>query len=77
MKTIRQLREAHGLSQEQVAAQLGCTQHAVSSWELGRSEPKARQVRALARLFTVSMDDIAFEAEAARQTGATDRGASR
>lgn len=66
MKTIRELREAAGLTQLQLANALGITPGAVYSWERGRNEPKASQLRALARFFGVSMDDIAFEVEDAK-----------
>lgn len=61
MKTIRELRESAGLTQLELAMSLGCTPSAVYNWERGRSEPRASQVRAMARLFRVSMDDIDFE----------------
>ncbi len=63
MKTIRELREERGLTQLQLATKLGITPGAVYSWERGRNEPKASQLRALARFFGVSMDDVLFEAE--------------
>ncbi len=66
MKTIRELREAVGLTQAQLAARLNCTPSTVYNWERGRNEPKASQLRAMAILFGVSMDDIDFEAEAAK-----------
>ncbi len=61
LKTIRQLREAAGLTQLELAFQLGCTSSAVYNWERGRNEPKASQLRAMARVFGVSMDEIEFE----------------
>ncbi len=63
MKTIRELREAAGLTQVQLAAKLDVTPGAVYGWESGRSEPRASQLRAIARLFGVSMDMIDFEVE--------------
>lgn len=55
-----------GLTQVQLAHELGCTPSAVYNWERGRNEPKASQLRAMARLFGVSMDEIDFEAVAAK-----------
>ena len=63
MKTIRELREEAGMTQVQLAMKLGCTPSAVYNWERGRSEPRASQVRMMARIFGVSMDDIGFEVE--------------
>jgi transcriptional regulator with XRE-family HTH domain len=61
MKTIRQLREARGWTQLDLAYRVGVTPATVYNWERGRYEPKASQLRALARVFEVSMDDIDFE----------------
>ena len=61
MKTIRQLREAKGETQLQLAVALGVTPATVYNWERGQFEPKATQLRALAKHFGVSMDAIDFE----------------
>lgn len=61
MKTIQELREAAGLTQAQLAARIGVTVGSVSAWERRLNEPRASQLRALAHLFGVSMDDIDFE----------------
>ena len=61
MKTIRQLREEKGLTQLQLAVELGVTPSTIYTWESGRSELKVRQLRKLAELFGVSMDVIALE----------------
>ena len=69
MRTIRQLRERRGWTQLEVAHRLGVTPLTVSNWERGRHEPKASQLRALARLFEVSMDEIAFGTEGGEPEG--------
>jgi transcriptional regulator with XRE-family HTH domain len=61
MKTIRELREKRGETQLQVAVAIGVTPTTVFNWERGQHEPKASQLRALARHFEVSMDEIDFE----------------
>ena len=61
MKTIRQLREERGWTQFELAVKVGMTPATVYNWERGRYEPKASQLRTLARVFDVSMDDIDFE----------------
>jgi len=66
MKTIRDLREAAGLTQLELAVRVGVTPSAVYNWERGRNEPKATQLRALARAFGVPMDEIDFEDVAAK-----------
>jgi transcriptional regulator with XRE-family HTH domain len=39
---------------------LGITPTTVANWETGRSQPRARYLRALADYLGVSMDDIDF-----------------
>lgn len=68
MKTIRELRVETGLTQAQLAAALDCTPSTVYNWERGRNEPKASQLKAMAILFDVSMDEIDFGAETAKST---------
>ncbi len=63
MQTIRELREAAGMTQLELAFRLGVTPATISHWERRRVEPKASQVRAMGRLFNVSMDEIIFEIE--------------
>nr|WP_237405183.1 helix-turn-helix transcriptional regulator [Streptomyces sp. SN-593] len=46
----RRLREAAGLSQTQIATALGTRREAVGNWEAGRTEPRAPQRAAYARL---------------------------
>jgi putative transcriptional regulator len=60
VKTIRELREAKGWSQLELANRLGVTPSTVYNWERGRSEPTASTLRRIARTFEVSMDDIAL-----------------
>ena len=60
MQTIRELRQARGWTQLELANRLGVTPTTVFNWERGKYEPKASQLRALARAFGVSMDDIDF-----------------
>jgi transcriptional regulator with XRE-family HTH domain len=60
-KTIRELREQAGLTQLQVANQLSITPSTVYGWERRRNEPRASQLKALAKLFGVCMEEIVFE----------------
>jgi transcriptional regulator with XRE-family HTH domain len=57
-KQIRDLREAAGMTQMDLAVQMGVTIATVSNWERGTSEPFARHLLKLARLFNVSPFDI-------------------
>lgn len=60
VKTIRELREERQWSQFELAVRVGVTPGAVGSWERGRSEPKTRQLRALAAACDVPMESIAI-----------------
>jgi putative transcriptional regulator len=63
VQTIRQLREARGWSQLELANRLRVTPSTVYNWERGKSEPPASTLRRIARVFEVSMDDIALPGE--------------
>ncbi len=60
MKTIRELRDEKGWTQLELANQLGVTPSTVYNWERGRFEPRLTQLRDLARVFAVRMDEIDF-----------------
>lgn len=60
MQTIRELRERHGWSQVEVANRVGVTPSAVYNWEKGKNEPRLTQLRALSRVFGVSLDQLAL-----------------
>ena len=63
MKSIKQLREARGWTQLELANRLGVTPSTVYNWERGKFEPRLSQARALATLFDVSMDEITMASE--------------
>lgn len=53
---VRMLREQRGLSQAELAKQLGITRSSVNAWEMGISVPSTQYVVELANLFSVSTD---------------------
>ena len=53
---LQSLRRAAGLSQEQLAEQLGVTRQAVSKWETGEGKPDIDNLLPLARLLHTSVD---------------------
>jgi transcriptional regulator with XRE-family HTH domain len=61
MKTIRELRQAAGLTQLELANKVQVTPSAVYNWERGKNEPSATNLRDLAFALGVSMDDIDLE----------------
>ncbi len=70
MQTIRVLREGRGWTQLELANALGVTPATVYNWERGQFEPKASQLRAIAKYFGVSMDAIDFETPTASKDAA-------
>lgn len=63
-KSLYEARKKSGLSQEQVAEQLGISRQTVSKWELDESLPDIRQAKLLATLYHMRLDDlIAFDLE--------------
>jgi transcriptional regulator with XRE-family HTH domain len=57
MRTLRELREAAGLTQLALANRLEVTPGTVYNWERGRGEPRASQVAPLADALGVSRDE--------------------
>lgn len=53
---ILQLRKALGLSQEQLAEQVGVSRQSISKWETGQSAPELDKLLILSRVFGVSTD---------------------
>ena len=56
MNRIRETREGKGLSQKQVALEVGVKSPSVSNWESGKTTPTPENYIAMARLFDVSVD---------------------
>ncbi len=58
--TIRQLRQARGWSQLDLALRLQVSPGAISFWERGTRRPQPRHQQGLASLFGVPVEAIAF-----------------
>ena len=56
--TIKQLRVARKITQEQLASNLGITSKAVSQWECDRTSPDISQIPALCNFFQISADQL-------------------
>lgn len=54
--TLRELRHQQGLTQAELAQNVGLSIHAINSYESGRREPNSRAMAALERYFGVSGD---------------------
>lgn len=55
---IKVLREQKGLTQSDLAKQLGITRSSVNAWELGISVPSTQYIVELAKMFKVSTDHL-------------------
>ena len=55
---LKELRTAKGLSQMQLAKLLDISQSAIAKWELGKTEPTASAIIALAEYFNETTDYI-------------------
>ena len=55
---IKELREARGLTQVQLADGVGVTQGAVAKWETGRAIPGGGKLPALADMLNCSINDL-------------------
>ena len=55
---LQQLRKGKGLTQEELARQIYVSRTAVSKWESGRGFPNIESLKALAKVFEVSLDAL-------------------
>ena len=66
---IAQYRRSQGLSQEELAEKLGISRQSVSKWERNESLPEADKLPLLARIFSVSVDQLLTGEEPPSQGG--------
>ena len=57
-KKLQELRKQKGLTQEELAEKLYVSRTAVSKWESGRGYPSIDSLKAIARLFSVTVDEL-------------------
>ena len=60
---IRQLREARGMTQVELARQLSVTKQSVSNWENNNIQPSVEMAVAIADFFGVTLVDLLGRAE--------------
>ena len=58
--SLKAARVNAGLSQKDVAKELGISNKTLSSWECGDTFPSAKYIGSLCRLYNVVYDDIIF-----------------
>ena len=71
---IKALRRRAGLSQEQVAEQVGVSRQAVAKWESGERAPDLNNCAALAELYHVTLDDLVRHDRAKTGVGVPPKG---
>ena len=74
---LREIREKHGLTQEQVAAKTGAHRVSVARWETGTRTPTINQLEKLAVALEVDVDDLlktSVHGQLAAKTAAGSRG---
>ncbi len=55
---IRLLRMKKGLSQEELAEQIGVSRQSVSKWESGQTSPEISKLMKMANVFEISTDEL-------------------
>lgn len=55
---VKQLRKESNLTQEQLAEKLFVSRTAVSKWESGKGYPNIESLKSLAKIFSVSIDEL-------------------
>lgn len=61
MSTIREMRQARGWTQFELALKVGVQPQAIYLWETGRRVPQVPQMRRLGEIFELCSDDIDVE----------------
>lgn len=57
-KKLQELRKQKGLTQEQVASSLYVSRTAISKWEAGRGYPNIDSLKAIAKFFDITVDEL-------------------
>ena len=55
---LQELRKKKGLTQEELAEKLYVSRTAISKWESGRGYPNIESLKAIAKFFSVTVDDL-------------------
>lgn len=58
MVAIRNIRQAQGMTQKDLAEKLGVTPNAVSQWENGARDPRLETIKHLAEVLHCTTDEI-------------------
>ena len=66
---LKDLRRQAKMSQEKMAEKLRVSRQAVTKWETGAGVPDIENVKAIASLFDISIDELLESEERSRQKG--------
>ena len=58
MSKIKEYRERHKLSQEELARKLGLDRSSVAKWESGRNKPRLNHLLDMTKIFNCSLDEL-------------------
>ena len=61
---LQELRKQKGLTQEELATSLYVSRTAISKWESGRGYPNIESLKAIAKFFSVTVDELLSSGEA-------------
>jgi transcriptional regulator with XRE-family HTH domain len=53
---LKEIRKSNNITQEELASYLSISKQAVSSWEIGKSEPDTNTIKEIANYFNVTVD---------------------
>ena len=67
------LRRRTGMSQQEAANAIGVSRQTISNWELGQGSPALDKAAELARLYGVSLDDLASDEVSVVSSGCNGR----
>ena len=62
-KKIQELRKQKGITQEELAEKLYVSRAAISKWESGRGYPNIESLKAIAKFFSVTVDELLSSGE--------------
>ncbi len=68
---LTKLRKEKGMTQEDLAFEVGVSRQSISKWELGEVEPDLSNLKAICKLFNVSLDYLVGEEEYSTTESAT------
>ncbi|MBO0466651.1 helix-turn-helix transcriptional regulator [Enterococcus plantarum] len=60
-KILSKFRDKKGYSQLEISSMMSVTQQSISSWETGRTIPKPYQMKQLAEILEVEMDELFYD----------------